>query len=121
HAVIDGGPGRKVIVNAPGAGDSNPYVQGLSVNGQQTSHTWLMLPTSGSTVLNFTLGSQPNQSWGTGAGDGTPPFAPGPVTFPPSTRAPFLSSARSTAPARSGPRSPPFRDARSGWWPRSWW
>lgn len=87
HAVIDGGPGRKVIVNAPGAGDSNPYVQGLSVNGQQTSHTWLMLPTSGSTVLNFTLGSQPNQSWGSGAGDGTPSFAPGPVTFPPSTRA----------------------------------
>jgi predicted alpha-1,2-mannosidase len=87
HAVIDGGPGRRVIINAPGAGDARPYIHGLKVNGQATTHTWLMLPPSGTTVLNFTVGSRPDTGWGTGSGDGTPSFAPGPVTFPPSTRA----------------------------------
>ncbi len=87
HAVIDGGAGHRIVINAPGAGDAMPYVHELSINDQPTTHTWLMLPPSGTTVLDFTLGSQPDHTWGTGAGDGTPSFAPGPVAFPPSTRA----------------------------------
>jgi predicted alpha-1,2-mannosidase len=86
--VIDAGQGRRVEINAPDAGDSRPYVDGLRVNGHSTTRTWLTLPAGpGVTRLDFTLDSQPNRSWGTGPNDGTPSFAPGPVTFPPSTRA----------------------------------
>jgi predicted alpha-1,2-mannosidase len=85
--VIDGGPGRRLEINAPGAGDANPYVDGLSVNGRSTTHTWLSLPPSGHTQLDFTLDSRPNHTWGTGPDDGTPAIAPGTVSFPPSTRA----------------------------------
>jgi predicted alpha-1,2-mannosidase len=86
--VIDGGDGRRVEINAPGAGDSRPYVDALSINGTPTTHTTLMLPAAhGTTRLDFTLDSQPNRSWGIGPNDGTPAFATGPVNFPPSTRA----------------------------------
>jgi predicted alpha-1,2-mannosidase len=88
HIVIDGGTGRRIEISAPGAGDGSPYVDALRVNGHPTTRTWLMLPAGpGATRLDFTLDSHPNQTWGTGPDDGTPSFATGPVTFPPSTRA----------------------------------
>jgi predicted alpha-1,2-mannosidase len=85
---IDAGHGRTIQVDAPGAGDANQYVHGLRVDGRSTTHTWLTLADRpGVTRLDFTLGSTPDTSWGTAAGDAPPSFGAGPVTFPPTTRA----------------------------------
>jgi predicted alpha-1,2-mannosidase len=84
---VHAGEGRTIRITAPGAGDANPYVRSLTVNGRSTQHTWLMLPDHGTTRLDFTVGSRPNESWGTGNGDAPPSFGAGPVTFPPTTRA----------------------------------
>jgi YVTN family beta-propeller protein len=77
----------RLEINAPGAGDSRPYIDGLRVNGHSTTHTSLTLPATGRTRLDFALDGTPNHTWGTGANDGTPAIPPGYVNFPPSTRA----------------------------------
>jgi predicted alpha-1,2-mannosidase len=77
--------GRQIQINAPGAGDANPYVQSLRINGHTTTHPWLML--TGPTRLDFTVASRPNKNWGTAATDAPPSFGAGPVVFPPTTRA----------------------------------
>jgi predicted alpha-1,2-mannosidase len=88
QVTIDAGNGRRIEVDAPGAGDANPYVQSLRINGRQSTHTWLMLADHpGLTRLDFTVGAQPNHAWGTGPSDAPPSFGDGPVVFPPSTRA----------------------------------
>ncbi|HVV25197.1 MAG TPA: GH92 family glycosyl hydrolase [Pseudonocardiaceae bacterium] len=81
---VDAGHGRSIRITAPGASDTNQYVQSLAVNGRPTQHTYVMLPHSGTTRLDFTVGSRPNQHWGT---DAPPSFGAGPVSFPPTTRA----------------------------------
>jgi predicted alpha-1,2-mannosidase len=88
QVTVHAGNGRLIQVNAPGAGDANPYTQSLRVNGRPSTHTYLMLPDHpGLTRLDFTVGAQPNRTWGTGAHDAPPSFGAGPVNFPPSTRA----------------------------------
>ena len=88
RVTVHAGNGRLIQVNAPGAGDANPYMQSLRVNGRSTQHTYLMLPDRpGLTRLDFTVGGQPDKAWGTGAHDAPPSFGAGPVHFPPSTRA----------------------------------
>jgi predicted alpha-1,2-mannosidase len=85
---VHAGNGRLIQIDAPGAGDANPYTQSLRVNGRSTTHTYLMLPNRpGLTRLDFSVGAQPNKTWGTGANDAPPSFGAGPVSFPPSTRA----------------------------------
>ncbi|HJP73811.1 MAG TPA: GH92 family glycosyl hydrolase [Pseudonocardiaceae bacterium] len=88
QVTVHAGNGRLIQINAPGAGDANPYVQSLRINGQPTTHTYLMLPNHpGYTELDYTVGAQPNTTWGTGAQDAPPSFGAGPTNFPPSTRA----------------------------------
>jgi predicted alpha-1,2-mannosidase len=88
QVTVRAGGGRLIQINAPGAGDAHPYTQSLRVNGQSTTHTYLTLPSRpGVTRLDFSVGGQPNKSWGTGAQDAPPSFGAGPVSFPPSTRA----------------------------------
>jgi predicted alpha-1,2-mannosidase len=68
--------GQTLIIRAPNAADSNPYVQSLSVDGNATTSTWLPLDTilnSPSTRLTFALGPTPS-SWGTGLADAPPSF-----------------------------------------------
>jgi predicted alpha-1,2-mannosidase len=75
---------RDLVITAQGAPDT--YVQGLLVNGRPSSRSWL--PTSlftqgtGSTHLDFTLGSHPNGAWGVAPWDRPPSYAAGPLTFP---------------------------------------
>ncbi|OLB66459.1 MAG: hypothetical protein AUI10_02650 [Actinobacteria bacterium 13_2_20CM_2_72_6] len=90
HAEIDAGPGRRIVVDAPGAAADRPYVHGLRVDGRPTGHTWLALPERGVTRLDFTLAATPDTRWGTGRDDAPPSFGAGPVRFPPTTRA-FLT------------------------------
>jgi predicted alpha-1,2-mannosidase len=88
HVTVTAGNGRRIEITAPGAGDANPYVRSLRVDGRPSTHTWLMLADRpGTTRLDFTVGAQPNRGWGTGASDAPPSFGAGPVTFPPTTRA----------------------------------
>jgi predicted alpha-1,2-mannosidase len=64
-----------VHVIAPAAATNAPYVQSLEVNGKPSSKTWLpeSFALKGGT-LKFELGSTPNKSWGTHAGDEPPSF-----------------------------------------------
>ncbi|HEX8006582.1 MAG TPA: glycoside hydrolase domain-containing protein, partial [Trebonia sp.] len=81
-AVIHGAFGD-LTVRAQGAGDE--YVQGLTVDGRATQHTWI--DATRTHELDFTLSATPNTSWGSAAGDAPPSFGAGPVKFPPSTSA----------------------------------
>jgi predicted alpha-1,2-mannosidase len=73
-------PGGDITVNSSGSGS---YVQGMSVNGTATSHSYLRYPdiAAGGTV-NFTMGGTPSATWGTGAGDVPPSFTDGASTVP---------------------------------------
>ncbi|HEU4424751.1 MAG TPA: GH92 family glycosyl hydrolase, partial [Pilimelia sp.] len=87
HAEIDAGPGRRIVINAPGAGVDRPYVRSLRVGGRATTRTWVALPARGELRLDFRLSATPNTGWGTAPGDAPPSFGAGPVLFPPTTRA----------------------------------
>ena len=67
--------GSTLAINAPGVSAATPYIQSLKVNGADSTATWLPATfiQSGGTV-DFTLGSGPNMSWGTGASDAPPSF-----------------------------------------------
>lgn len=74
HAVVHR-PAGDVTMDAPRADASNFYVQKVSVNGKNTDRTWLpesFALTGGS--LRFDLGAEPNQAWGSHAGDEPPSF-----------------------------------------------
>ena len=68
--------GHTLQINAPGASDTRPYVQALSLNGNTTTSLWLPWSTvqKGAT-LNFTLGSSAT-NWGSGVGDTPPSYPP---------------------------------------------
>ena len=80
RAVIHGANGD-ITVTTQGSGD---YVQGLTVDGQSSDHTWINADTAHK--LAFSLSASPTV-WGAAAGDAPPSFGSGPVRFPPSTRA----------------------------------
>lgn len=69
-------PGGQVIqINAPAASPSAYYVQSLKVNGQASTRPWLpasFIATGG--TLDYTLGSNPNVSWGAAPGDAPPSY-----------------------------------------------
>jgi hypothetical protein len=73
-------PGGNITVNSSGSG---PYVQGLTVNGTATSHNYLRYPdVAAGATLDFTMGSAPGASWGTGASDVPPSFTDGATPVP---------------------------------------
>jgi predicted alpha-1,2-mannosidase len=67
--------GATLAIHAPGASANTPYIQSLQVNGKTSTATWLAASfmKSGGT-LDFAVGSTPNKSWGTGAGDAPPSY-----------------------------------------------
>jgi predicted alpha-1,2-mannosidase len=68
--------GQALVISAPDAADGNPYVQGLSVNGNATTSTWLPVGTilnGPTTTLTFALGPTAS-SWGIGPADAPPSF-----------------------------------------------
>ena len=75
-AVIHGG-GGDLIIDAPGAANDSPYVQSLRVDGKAQQRPWLSpeLVAHGGR-LQFKLGPAPDCSWGSGADDAPPSFAP---------------------------------------------
>lgn len=68
--------GHSLHILGHSASHDHPYVQSLLLNGRPTSKLWLPVSTifaSGETSLDFSLGDQPNRSWGATASD-APPF-----------------------------------------------
>lgn len=82
RAVIRTGHGRTITVNAPQASDENLYIQGLRTNGKKSGKPWVpaSFVTRGGT-LDYTLGSEPDTSWGSAPADAPPSFRGGGVPF----------------------------------------
>ena len=85
HIVIAAPNGPTITIDAPNASDTNPYVNGLRVDGRSTQRTWVALPMRGDLRLAFDLGSRANQSWGVAPNDAMPAFARNDTVFPAST------------------------------------
>lgn len=79
--------GKTIVVDAPQASRTNPYVQNLSINGRPSDRLWMTLPSSGSIRLHYTLGSEPNTALGASPASAPPNYAIGLVHFPASTTA----------------------------------
>ncbi|HZE50100.1 MAG TPA: lectin, partial [Jatrophihabitantaceae bacterium] len=65
--------GKTLTITGDGASVGNPYVQHLTLNGSSWSHAYLkpsVVRNGGQ--LAFTLGSTPNTSWASAAGDAPP-------------------------------------------------
>jgi predicted alpha-1,2-mannosidase len=65
--------GKAFSIKASGAATNSGYIQGVKLNGTSHAKNWITLNsiTTGGT-LHFTLGSEPNRTWGTTA-DALPP------------------------------------------------
>ncbi|MCP1373944.1 GH92 family glycosyl hydrolase [Dyella lutea] len=76
HAVIHGS-GGDVIIDAPGASASTPFVQSLTLDGQPHDKPWLTtsLVEHGGT-LHYVLGSKADTRWGAGDAGEPPSFPP---------------------------------------------
>ena len=83
QAVVHEGGGRTLTIDAQGAGDT--YVHGLTVDGRASNRTYV--DATGTSTLDFILGTTPDTHWGTAATDAPRSFGDGPVVFPPTTRA----------------------------------
>jgi predicted alpha-1,2-mannosidase len=68
--------GHDLTLSAPRAASSPPYIQRVRLNGRLYSKPWLP-PSSWEhgAVLQFTLGSTPNKSWGSARVDAPPSFS----------------------------------------------
>lgn len=72
-------PGGAATIRAPNAAADAPYITGLKVDEQQTSHPWLpaSFAEKGGT-LDFDLAKTPDRSWGSALEDAPPSFGPSP-------------------------------------------
>jgi len=79
HAVVHLPSGAALSIRGAGAGDNQPYVTGLAVNGTPTQRAWVPVPRllarGGS--LAFTLSSTPDQAWGSAPADAPPSYPAG--------------------------------------------
>lgn len=85
HVVVKAPSGPTIAIDAPQAADDAPYVQSLDVNDRATQQTYLDLPLRGTVHLAFTLGTTPNERWGSAPADAPPSYAAAPVRFPPAS------------------------------------
>ncbi len=70
--------GHNIQISAPGAADTNQYVQSLMLNGQPSSQLWLPIATilgAANTTLAYTLTNTPNMNWGSADSDAPPSFS----------------------------------------------
>lgn len=76
-----GNSGNTLTIDAPAAADGVPYVQGLTINGTESSLAYLPAADvlSGAT-LDFTLGSSADTAWGSAAADAPPSYGGTPGT-----------------------------------------
>jgi predicted alpha-1,2-mannosidase len=78
HAEIALPAGKSIKISAPGASSGMKYINGLSIDGKPTDHTFLpdsIIRTGGD--LSFSLASVPNTRWGTTESSAPPSFGAG--------------------------------------------
>ncbi|HEU4731238.1 MAG TPA: ricin-type beta-trefoil lectin domain protein [Kofleriaceae bacterium] len=76
-------PAGDVTITASGVSATNAFVQGVTVNGAATTHSFVRYPDlAAGGALVYTMGASPG-SWGTGAGDVPPSFTAGATPPPP--------------------------------------
>ena len=65
--------GKTFVVRAKNNGPKNVYIQFAKLNGKPFTKTWLphSVITAGG-LLEFEMGSAPNEMWGSGEGDAPP-------------------------------------------------
>ncbi len=64
---------RKFVVRARDNSPQNRYIQSATLNGKPFTHTWISHDTlTAGGVLEFQMGPEPNQSWGTAEADAPP-------------------------------------------------
>ncbi len=101
HAVVHLPSGAALSIRGAGAGDSQPYVTSLAVNGTPTQQAWIpaagVLAHGGS--LAFTLSSTPDQAWGSAPADAPPSYSAGqaPVVVAPAGPAGVAPGGTTTA------------------------
>ncbi len=101
HAVVHLPSGRALNIQGSGAGDGQPYVTSLAVDGRPTQQTWVsmsdLLHRGGS--LAFTLSATPDQSWGAAPADAPPSYTAGqaPVVVAPAGPASVAPGGTATA------------------------
>jgi hypothetical protein len=100
NAVVHLANGNSITINAPGASESNFYVQSQNVNGSPSTRLYLpaAMLTSGAT-LDYVMGSSPG-SWGTGANDAPPSYDSG-SSPPPSDNLALNRPATGSTPCNS--------------------
>ena len=80
YAAVRLGNGHTVVITAPGASASTPYVTRLTVNGRTSQQPWVSasdLIRSPVTALAYTLSGQPGRSWGAAPQDAPPSYSTG--------------------------------------------
>ena len=77
HATINLPSGKKITINAPGASDTNYYVQALKINGQPYNKLYVPFSslTNGAT-LDWKVGTKPSD-WGSAPQDAPPSYGKG--------------------------------------------
>lgn len=82
HAVVHTGHGKTITVDAPAASADHTYIHGLKVDGRTSGKPWVpaSLVTRGGR-LDYTLGTTPDTSWGSGPADAPPSFPGGGVKY----------------------------------------
>jgi predicted alpha-1,2-mannosidase len=66
-------PGKIFTIEASPNPESKPYIQDVTLNGRKHTHNWISFrDISAGGTLHFTLGSEPNQAWGSATDDAPP-------------------------------------------------
>lgn len=77
-ARVDLGQGRALQIRGEGAGPDAPYVQGLAIDGEATTRTWVRFDElAAGATLDFRLGGEPYTAWGSDPQDAPPSFSDG--------------------------------------------
>ncbi|QFR92182.1 GH92 family glycosyl hydrolase [Streptomyces tsukubensis] len=77
HAVVHTGHSRTIRINAPAASATDKYIHALRTDGRKSEKPWVPASfVSRGGTLDFTLGSEPDTTWGSAAAD-APPSYPG--------------------------------------------
>jgi predicted alpha-1,2-mannosidase len=73
---------RDIVVRAPGAAADTPFVQSLTVDGRNTTRSWLPASfVADGGRLDFTLGKAPNTAWGANSRDVPPSWRQGELPY----------------------------------------
>jgi putative alpha-1,2-mannosidase len=76
-AIVHLANGKTITIEGEGAGPTASFVQSLSIDGTPTTHSWLRFAdVSDGATLHFKMGAAANETWGAGAADRPPSFAP---------------------------------------------